>query len=152
MICGSCGKDARRVKTLFDVGGKPLPTPKDECEHCADGGKHEDPAWLRDKPVPLWESRPWLYKKKDNPEGGYMYEPTDANLADLEAQIMKPSADDQAAIEKRRNRIVSEDSIDLAKAHALAREFTEAFEKASRDYEEANAEYWNTAAEDLRVQ
>lgn len=144
MICGNCKSECRKVTIKF------FPAQKEECEKCADGGLHLEPAWKRDKPTPLWESRPWLYKKTTGPDGEAIYNPTDANLADLEAQILKPSADDQAAMERRRNRKPSE--IDINKAHALAAKFVAEVEQANRDYEEANAEYWNTAAESLKVQ
>ena len=137
MICGSCGNEARRVRTLFEVDGKPLPIPLDECEFCAHGGQHFDPDWMRHKPVPLWESRPWLYTRKQNPDGGWMYVPTDENLADLEAQVCAPASDDvqaeQEAKEKKRatrrtEPLTGEElSRALARANRIATECVEAY-------------------------
>ncbi len=144
MICGNCKSECRKVTIKF------FPAQKEECEKCADGGLHLEPAWKRDKPTPLWESRPWLYKKTTGKDGEAIYNPTDENLADLEAQILKPSADDQAAMERRRNRTPGE--IDINKARSIAADFESAYSQAWNQYEEANAEYWNTVADDLKVQ
>ena len=143
MICGNCQQECRKVTVKFNPR-------REECEKCAEGGLHLDPAWLSHKPVPLYESRPWLYKKKTGPQGETLYEPTDANLADLEAQVCAVSAEDQAAIEARRNRPVK--PIDMNKAHSVAAGFLQHYKEVTEEYEKANAEYWNTAAEDLKVQ
>lgn len=143
MICGNCNREARRITVKFDPR-------REECEHCADGGLHLEPAWKRDKPTPLWESRPWLYRKTTTPDGETVYQPTDENLADLEAQIMKPSAEDQAALDAMKNRPAR--PIDMGKAEFVATQFLQHFKETTEEYERANAEYWNTAADDLKVQ
>lgn len=143
MICGNCNQTCQKVTVKFDPR-------REECERCADGGLHLEPAWKRDRPTPLWESRPWLYKKTQGTDGETIYQPTDANLADLEAQVSKPCAEDVAAIEARRNRPVK--PIDLGKAQHIAESFLEHFKEVTEEYERANADYWNTAAEDLKVQ
>lgn len=144
MICGNCGSEVRKVTIKFH------PEAQETCERCADGGLHQIPAWQDHRPVPLWESRPWLYKKTTGEDGETIYQPTDENRADLEAQVCKPSAEDEAALEARRNRPTM--PIDLGKAHAVAAGFLQHFKSVTEEYERANAEYWNTAAEDLKVQ
>lgn len=143
MICGNCNQECRKVTVKFNPD-------REECEHCAEGGIHHDPAWLRHRPVPLYESRPHLYRKINGKDGETIYEPTDENKADLEAQIMKPSAEDEAAIKAMRNRPAR--PIDLGKAEFVAAQFLKHFKETTEEYERANAEYWNTAAEDLKVQ
>ena len=105
---------------------------------------------MRHRPVPLYESRPHLYTKETGPNGETVYQPTDENMADLEAQVCAISAEDQAAIEARRNRPVK--PIDMGKAQFIAAKFLQEFKEVTEEYERANAEYWNTAAEDLKVQ
>lgn len=144
MICGNCGSEARRVTVKFH------PMRTESCEHCADGGLHHDPAWLRHKPVPRFESHPNEYKKTIEPDGSVLMMPTDESRADLEAQVTKMSDDDKAAIEARRNRPVK--PFDIGKAHAVAAGFLQHFKEVTEEYERANAEYWNTAAKDLKVQ
>lgn len=144
MICGSCGHHARKVTIKFH------PAREESCEHCADGGLHHDPAWMRHKPVPRWESHPNEYKKRDLPDGSVLMEPTDESKADLEAMVTKISDDDKQAIEKRRNRKPGE--IDMNKAVAVAGNFVKEYREVWREYEQANADYWNTAAEELKVQ
>ena len=143
MTCGNCNKECRKITVKYDPR-------REECEHCADGGLHLEPAWKRDKPTPLWESRPWLYRKTTGPDGETIYQPTDENRADLEAQVLKPSAEDEAAIAAWRNRPAR--PIDLGKAEFVAAQFLQHFKEVTEEYEKANAEYWNTAAEDLKVQ
>lgn len=144
MICGTCGQSAQKVTVKF------FPERKEECEHCADGGVHHDPAWLRHRPVPLYESRPHLYTKETGPDGETIYQPTDENRADLEAQVCAVSQDDQAAIDAMKNRPAR--PIDLGKAEFVAKQFLDHFKAVSDEYERANAEYWNSAADDLKVQ
>lgn len=142
MICGNCQQWTSKI-VIKESG-------QEECEKCSEGGLHLEPAWKRDRPTPLWESRPWLYKKTTTAEGETVYQPTDENLADLEAQLSKTSADDQAAIDAMKNR--PERPIDLGKAEFVAKQFLDHFKAVSDEYERANAEYWNTAADDLKVQ
>lgn len=144
MICGNCGQDARKVTVKFH------PVREESCEHCADGGIHHDPAWMRHKPVPRWESHPNEYKKRTEADGSVLMEPTDENKADLEAQVTKMSEDDKQAIESRRNR--QPKPIDMNKAISVAENFVKEYGEVWKQYEEANADYWNTAAEELKVQ
>jgi hypothetical protein len=153
-LCRNCNKEASRIRTVFEIAGKQLAEPKDCCEHCKDGGLHNDPDWMRGRPVPLWESRPHLYKKKDDPDGGSMYEPTDENRADLEAQIMKGCEDDevrlQAAIEhKRKNRRTApltpeETALMLQRAHKIAEPAVNAYKEQQKQFEEAEQAYWSS--------
>lgn len=143
MICGNCNQECRKVTVKYDPR-------REECEKCASGGLHLEPAWKRDKPTPLWESRPWLYKKTTGPDGETIYQPTDENMSDLEAQVSKQSVEDIAAIEAQKNR--PNKPFDLSKAEVVAAKFLEHFKSVRDQYEQANAEYWNTAAEDLKVQ
>ena len=145
MICGNCGSESRKITVKW------TPERQESCERCADGGLHQRPSWMDHKPVPLWESRPWLYKKRTGPDGETIYDPTDENTADLEAQVCKPSAEDEAAMAARRNRQVPVEAIDMNKANAVASDFLQHFKEVTEEYERANAEYWNTAAEDLKV-
>lgn len=160
-ICNSCGKESRQIRTIFEVGGVPLPEPKDECQNCKDGGLHLDPAWQRHRPTPLWESRPHLYRKKDNPEGGSYYEPTDENLADLEAQILAPAADDAAVIEtaieaKRQTRrteplIGDELKLALERANRIAENCVQAHNQTVSEHAANQEEYWDGVSEGLRT-
>jgi hypothetical protein len=160
-ICNSCGEESRQIKTVFEVGGKPLPAPKDECENCASGGIHMEPAWARHKPTPLWESRPHLYRKKDNPDGGDYYQPTDENLADLEAQLTAPAIDDVLAVteaveHKRQNRRTAPLTGDelkqvLARAHRMAAECVESHNETVKQHVTATEEYWNDVAGELNT-
>lgn len=155
MICRTCNKDALSVKTLFEIDGKPLPEPKDECDNCKSGGMHNDPAWLFDRPAPLWESRPHLYRKKDNPEGGSYYEPTDENRADLEAQIIAGSSDDRAFIEnkaKTRLMAIPEENLPsvLARANAMAANAVQSWQEQMKAFDDANKEYWNSVADEFK--
>lgn len=142
MICGNCGRSAQKVTIKF------FPERSESCEHCADGGVHHDPAWMRHRPVPLYESRPHLYKKSIGPQGETVYQPTDENMADLEAQVCAVSAEDKAAIEARRNRPAK--PIDMGKAEHIAAKFLQEFKEVTEEYEKANAECWNSAADELR--
>jgi hypothetical protein len=71
-------------------------------------------------------------------------------MSDLEAQVSKQSVEDIAAIEAQKNR--PNKPFDLSKAEVVAAKFLEHFKSVRDQYEQANAEYWNTAAEDLKVQ
>jgi hypothetical protein len=63
---------------------------------------------------------------------------------------MKMSDDDLQAIEKRRNRQAG--PLDMNKAVTVAENFVKEYKEIWGEYEQANAEYWNTAAEELKVQ
>lgn len=157
-VCRNCGKEARRIITVFEKAGQPLSEPQDQCEHCAPSGLHEEPAWLRHKPVPTWESRPHLYRKTEGAQGEIIYQPTDENLADLEAQLSKPCDEDVAAMEAQRNRQVSlpqdEDGMKdvMARADRKAREFLQHFQETTDEYNRQMQQYWEQETEDLRVQ
>lgn len=142
MICGNCQQWTSKV-TITEHG-------KEQCEHCSNGGLHLEPAWMRHRPVPRWESHPKEYKKREQPDGSVLMEPTDESKADLEAMVTKVSDDDKQAIESRRNRQAGE--IDFGKAHTIASNFKQHYEEVWKEYEQANAEYWNTQADDLKVQ
>ena len=142
MICGNCQQWTSKI-TIKDSG-------QESCEHCADGGLHHDPAWMRHRPVPRYESHPREYRKIDQPDGSVLMQPTDESQADLEAMVTKVSDDAKAAIEARKNRQVGE--IDPGKAEEIARGFVTQYQEVWKEYEQANAEYWNTAAEELKVQ
>ncbi len=150
-ICGSCGADVRRLVTKFQNDG----SLKDECENCKPGGFHQDPAWLRQRPVMGWESKPKMYVKSESPDGGAHYEATDELRADTEAQICRPAQEEIDALEKKRkdrDRLRPLTSTEIARAHRLATEAVNAFKEAAVEAQKQEEETWAEATKPLRVQ
>jgi hypothetical protein len=105
-ICNACGAEVTRVRTIFEVNGRPC-EPRDECPQCHPGTFEK--LEIYQKPAMGWEAYPTMYKKRENPLGGYMYVATDEMRTDTEAKISAGSQEDReqyerAVAEKRRNR------------------------------------------------
>jgi hypothetical protein len=96
-ICNSCGSEVSRLRTIFEVDGKAV-TPRDECPKCCPGTFEK--LELYSKPAMGWEAYPKMYKRRENPLGGWMYEATDEMRVDTEAKIAAGSAEDEEKYQK----------------------------------------------------
>jgi len=149
-ICGSCGADTRRVRTVMTTnGGKDLlPTGqrRDECPRCAP--EAFEPDWQRAKGATPWEAYPEKYKKIDNPDGSVTYRSTEEWQQDsedkLRASYEKADKVDESALEnKRRNRRTTPMSPEeVARA-------TERFRPHIEDRIEQGNRRWNAAISEL---
>jgi len=96
-VCGSCGREGTRVRTIFEINGKPLPVPLDECPGCKPGSF--EPRWWTERGAMGWEAYPNQYKARRMPDGSVGYFATDELRADTEAKIARESEDDRRARE-----------------------------------------------------
>lgn len=100
-ICGGCGADRTRIRTIFDKRGN---VRKEECPSCAPG--EFEPDWLRAKGATPWEAYPGKYVKINNDDGSVTYRSTDEWRQDSEDKLRKSyekaDAMDAAAVEEKR--------------------------------------------------
>lgn len=160
IICRNCNQEAQRVVTVFEIDGKPLPEPKDSCEHCKDGGLHTNPAWMYQRPVPGWEAKPHLYRKVDRPDGT-QYEAKDELRQDTEDQLCKqPEEELRAGViaqeEKRQHRRTDPMTPDelaaaINKARSIGNEILLAHQQAEIDRQIAAEEQWKPIDKQLRA-
>ena len=105
-ICGSCGSETLKTRTIFEVEGRQLPEPKDECPVCAPGSfeRQQDPSekkiWMS------WERDAAHYKRTYDKDGLVMM-PSDSVLQDLQDAVSKQKSGEElqageAAIEEKR--------------------------------------------------
>lgn len=148
MICGNCQQWTSKV-VIKESG-------KEQCENCADGGLHLDPAWMRHKPTPRWESHPHEYRKTYEPDGSVLMMPTDESKADLEAQILKPAEDDviahEKALEAKRGRKTVLEGAELDAAMKRANRIAEGCVAEWKLQVQENEQAWQEAANELKVQ
>ena len=105
-ICGTCGSEALKTRTIFEVNGQKLPEPKDECPNCAPDHfeRFQDPSekkiWMS------WEKDAAHYRREYDKDGPIMM-PSDSVLQDLQDSVCKPSGEElqagAAAIEEKRS-------------------------------------------------
>jgi hypothetical protein len=100
-ICGSCGHESPRIRTIFhhSPDGKRLLSQEDECPHCKPGSF--DPQWMTAKGAMGWEAYPTMYRKIEAPDGSVGYESTDEMRADTEERLARRNPDDVANEERK---------------------------------------------------
>jgi hypothetical protein len=142
-ICNSCGEEVSRVRTTFEVDGKPC-EPRDECPKCCPGTFEK--LEIYQKPAMGWEAYPTMYRRRENPLGGWMYEATDEMRVDTEAKILAGSAEDrekheQALAKKRRERRTA--PMNTQEIESATRRLRDGFEEAQKQTKLQRQQYEN---------
>lgn len=100
-ICGGCGADRTRTRTIFNANGT---VRKEECQSCAPGSF--DPQWLHAKGATAWEAYPTKYEKFTLPDGRTGYRAKEEWRQDSEDKIRaayeRADDPDKEAVEKKR--------------------------------------------------
>lgn len=107
-ICGNCGAETRRVRTVMTTNGGKTLLPenqrKDECPVCAPDAF--PPAWLTARGVMGWEAYAEKYDKIELPDGRIGYRAKEEFRQDTEDRIRSGSVEEQkkyaAALERKR--------------------------------------------------
>jgi hypothetical protein len=142
-ICGGCGADRTRTRTIFNENGT---VRTEECQSCAPGSF--EPDWLTAKGATPWEAYPDKYTKITNPDGSITYRSTDEWRQDSEDKLRASyeRADQIEAYkveEKRRNRRTTPMTPDeIARATNIWRPYFE-------DRTEQGNRRWNAAIKEL---
>lgn len=119
-ICGSCGREGSRIRTIFH--GK---VTEDECPGCKPGSF--EPKWLTERGAMGWEAYPTMYRKIEAPDGGVGYEATDEMRADTEARLSRPCQED---VENEQRQLAER----KAYVASAPKQLTQAQIKAAADY------------------
>lgn len=142
-ICGGCGADRTRVRTIFNPDGT---VRVEECPSCAPGSF--DPEWLLAKGATPWEAYPGKYDKISNPDGSVTWRAKEEWTQDTEDKIRasyeKVDAKEAAAIEKKRASRRTE-PMTPAEIEAATNRFRPYFE----DRQEQKNRAWNAALSEL---
>jgi hypothetical protein len=142
-ICGGCGAERTRTRTIFHPDGT---VRTEECQSCAPGSF--DPSWLTARGVPAWEAYPEKYDKFDLPDGRTGYRAKPEWSQDSEDKIRKSyeKADqvEASALEKKRRnrRTTPMTPEEIACA-------TERFRPQIEDRIEQGNRAWNAAIKEL---
>jgi len=103
-ICGGCGAETTRTRTIFDERNKLV---KEECSAC--NPNSFDPQWLTARGAMAWEAYPEKYEKITLPDGRVGYRAKDEWRQDTEDKIRSAyeraeAIPEEKLEEKRRNR------------------------------------------------
>lgn len=107
-VCGSCGAEGTRIRTTFEIEGRQLPEPKDECPSCKPE-EFKEKFQFGQLFAYAHDAYPEKYKKTTRADGQVVYEAKDEANADFQSRLERRPSDEvqreaRAKVAKASNR------------------------------------------------